>query len=252
MLGVHFTLGRQADAEKLAAAIRCGAHRRAARRRAVKTDRQTAKTPTAGHLRHRCRRRRGGKHAVQAVGDGHFAARAIIAYLAGLPPIKRRPGLELLRPRSHPRRTRRQSRAGLLRPPRGSPPAAHAPMTLGIAHQADRCLRCGCPKQDDCTLREVAAAPERQSHGLSRRPPPPHARRSPPRSPTAAPLTLDNGKCIACGKCVAIAQEAGEPYGLAWISRGFGVHLGPALGVDLATACNVPPPPAPGPAPRPR
>ncbi len=49
-------------------------------------------------------------------------------------------------------------------------------------------------------------------------------------------ITLDNGKCIACGQCVAIAQEAGEPYGLAWIGRGFAVHLGPALGVDLATA----------------
>jgi len=26
-------------------------------------------------------------------------------------------------------------------------------------------------------------------------------------------LTLDNGKCIACGKCVALGQEAGERYG---------------------------------------
>ena len=49
-------------------------------------------------------------------------------------------------------------------------------------------------------------------------------------------LTLDNGKCISCGKCVALAQEAGERHGLAWISRGFAVRLGPALGVDLATA----------------
>jgi ferredoxin len=56
------------------------------------------------------------------------------------------------------------------------------------------------------------------------------------RFPDGRTLTLDNGKCIACGKCVAIAQEAGEPYGLAWINRGFTVHLGPALGVDLATA----------------
>jgi NADH dehydrogenase/NADH:ubiquinone oxidoreductase subunit G len=54
--------------------------------------------------------------------------------------------------------------------------------------------------------------------------------------PDGRTITLDNGKCIACGKCVAIAQEAGERYGLAWISRGFAVHLGPALGVDLAAA----------------
>ncbi len=239
ILGVQFMLGHEADVQQIRQqfdAVLIAAGEKAI----VKTDRQTAKTaipavfaagPAAGGS---------AKHAVQAVGDGHFAARAMIAFLAGLGPIKRAPDWSCAGPA--PSREELAMRvAQVCCDGREDHPGDASHATMGATEsawaqrQADRCLHCGCAKQDNCTLREVAAALDAN----------PLAFRGDKRAhmtPLTGTLTdgrtitLDNGKCIACGKCVAIAQESGEPYGLAWISRGFAVHLGPALGVDLATA----------------
>ena len=230
-LGVDFHLGRSADANVLghdydAVLIATG------EKAPVKADRQTAKTPTAGIFATGAAAGGGGKHAVQAVGDGHFAARAIIAFLAGLPPLKRAPEWNCTGPSPTPEELAAKA-SQVCCDPRQDPPDS-APENWA-SRQADRCLRCGCPRADDCTLREVAAALDANPNAYrgDRRPVMPALTATLADGRT---LTLDNGKCIACGRCVAIAQEAGEPYGLAWLGRGFGVHLGPALGVELATA----------------
>jgi len=231
VLGVAFVLGRQVEAEELRqqfdAVLIAGGEKAL-----VKTDRLTAKTATPGIFAAGAAAGGGGKHAVQAVGDGHFAARAMIAHLAGLPALKRAPEWNCTGPAPTAEELA-QMAAQVCCDPRVDALAAQA--ERWAQRQADRCLRCGCPKQDDCTLREVAAA--LGANSLAYR-----GDRRPHMAPISATLadgrtlTLDNGKCIACGRCVAIAQEAGERYGLAWISRGFAVHLGPALGVDLAAA----------------
>ncbi len=89
-VGVRFELGREADAgrmrEQFDAVLIAGGEKAL-----VKTDRQTAKTGTAGMFATGAAAGGGGKHAVQAVGDGHFAARAVCAYLAGGAALKRAP-----------------------------------------------------------------------------------------------------------------------------------------------------------------
>ena len=231
VLGVQFMLGQQADAEQLRrqydAVLIAGGEKAL-----VKTDRQTAQTAAPGIFAAGAAAGGGAKHAVQAVGDGHFAARAIIAHLAGKPPIKRAPDWNCTGPAPTSEELA-QKAAQVCCDPRADALAAQA--DRWAQRQADRCLRCGCPKQDDCTLREVAAALSANPNAFrgDRRPHMPPLTAALPNGRT---LTLDNGKCIACGRCVAIAQEAGERHGLAWISRGFAVHLGPALGVDLAAA----------------
>jgi ferredoxin len=235
LLGVEFVLGQQAEADDLRrqfdAVLIAGGEKAF-----VKTDRQTAKTTVSGIFATGAAAGGAAKHAVQAVGDGHFAARAMIAWLADLPPLKRAPDWNCAG--AAPSATELAERAAEVccAPREDTPPA---PNDGWAQRQADRCLRCGCPKADDCTLREVAAALNANPNAFRGDPPPQRRPHMPPLTGTLADgctVTLDNGKCIACGKCVAIAQEAGEPYGLAWISRGFAVHLGPALGVDLATA----------------
>ena len=47
-------------------------------------------------------------------------------------------------------------------------------------------------------------------------------------------IVYEPGKCIACGLCVQISARAGEPLGLAFIGRGFGVRVGVPLGESIA------------------
>lgn len=239
-LGVQFIFGAPAEAAELAAthdAVLVATGEKAP----VKTDRPSGRTgilnvyaagAAAGS----------GKQAVQAVGDGHFAARAIMACLAGLPPIRRAPDWNCAGPVQAPEEIARKAAEVCCDAREEHPAATGSGFGDGAAdqwarRQADRCLRCGCAKQDHCTLREVAAV-------LGANPLAYRGDRRQPMVVLSAPLSggrmleLDNGKCVACGKCVAIAQEAGERYGLTWISRGFGVHVGPALGVELGTALS--------------
>jgi hypothetical protein len=241
-LGVDFVLGQPADADVLsheydAVLVATGG------KSPIKTDRQTSRTAAPSVFATGAAAGGGGKHAVQAVGDGHFAARAILAFLAGLPALKRAPEWNCAGPVPSAEELAAKAAEVCCDPREEAPPDSPAtPQDGWASRQADRCLRCGCAKADDCTLREVAAAMDANPNAYRAPPgaPPPQRRPLMPvitgRLRDGRIVALDNGKCIACGKCVAIAQEAGEPYGLAWIGRGFVVHLGPALGVDLATA----------------
>jgi len=145
-------------------------------------------------------------------------------------------------------------RLGRLEPEELAPGLAHAsaasrqdwtePGLLGIeqlaqaAEQARRCLQCDCPDLAGCKLRRWAA----------------HYKADPNRFRSARPklppeirdgvLVLEPGKCIRCGVCVAAAEAAGAPVGLAYYGRGFDMRIMPpwdrplleALG-EAASAC---------------
>ncbi len=82
--------------------------------------------------------------------------------------------------------------------------------------EAAHCLGCACVSLHNCKLRDYSvrydASPNRYP-GATRR------ELTPDRS---HPLVdYEPGKCILCGLCVAVAEEAGEPIGLAFAGRGF-------------------------------
>ena len=83
-----------------------------------------------------------------------------------------------------------------------------------------RCLHCDCRKLESCLLKrwseEAGARPGR--YGGARRP---FARLLQPGG-----VLYEPGKCISCGICVRITEEAREPLGLAFIGRGFTVTVG--------------------------
>lgn len=106
--------------------------------------------------------------------------------------------------------------------------------------QAARCLHCDCRALTTCRLRRYAeqygADPSRyagQRAGLEL-----HYQHS--------NVIYEPGKCIACGLCVEIADQARVPLGLTFVGRGFDVRLGvpfdrsleEALG-RVAEACVV-------------
>ena len=83
------------------------------------------------------------------------------------------------------------------------------------AHEAGRCLKCGCWKSATCNLRQYAteygADPLRFAG----------ARRKFQRDASHPEIVYESGKCILCGACVTAAAVAGDGAGLAIVGRGF-------------------------------
>jgi ferredoxin len=85
--------------------------------------------------------------------------------------------------------------------------------------EASRCLHCDCRAAGNCKLQTYAAA-----YGAD----PNHFREQ--RRPfeqfaQEGEVLFEPGKCILCGICVQLAEQAREPLGLAFIGRGFNVRV---------------------------
>ncbi len=99
--------------------------------------------------------------------------------------------------------------------------------------EAQRCLHCDCAKLDGCQLRKYAemyGADGSRYRG---------ARRKFERVSGHPEIVLEPGKCILCGLCVQIAEQAGEPLGLTFVGRGFDVRIAAPFDESLAKALTV-------------
>ena len=95
--------------------------------------------------------------------------------------------------------------------------------------EAARCLHCDCRKKDDCRLRDGADETGALQHRFK------SGGRAPMRKDcTHADLVLEPGKCIKCGLCVQVSDQAGERPGLAMLQRGYGMEAGVPFGGTLA------------------
>ena len=94
---------------------------------------------------------------------------------------------------------------------------------------AGRCCHCDCRAAADCRLRlysamynadpKAFAGERRRSFEVIRQP---------------GGVIFEPGKCISCGICVAIGEQAKEPLGLTFIGRGFEVKVSVPLNGTLA------------------
>jgi len=96
--------------------------------------------------------------------------------------------------------------------------------------EAMRCMRCDCRKAHDCKLRAFAQACGARvaRHKGERRRLEIDARH--------ADVVYEAGKCIVCGICTRIAEQAGEPLGLAFVGRGFDVRVAAPFNQTIADA----------------
>jgi ferredoxin len=90
-----------------------------------------------------------------------------------------------------------------------------------------RCLHCDCAKAHNCRLRDFSAMCDaRQSHFKAERKTFEYCRHG--------EIVYEPGKCIACGLCVRITERSGEPFGLAFTGRSFGVRVAVPFGKSLS------------------
>ncbi len=85
--------------------------------------------------------------------------------------------------------------------------------------EAARCLHCDCRKPESCKLRKWSDALEASAKRFEAFRPQFVQMRS-------GQMVYEPGKCIKCGLCIHIAEQEGEKLGLAFVGRGFDVHVG--------------------------
>ena len=167
--------------------------------------------------------------AVRAVAGGAAAAGCILQFLVGKPVTAPHLSLTTRMGRLDAEETAQlagdASPEGRLTPSQGE---AGGYTAEEARRESLRCMHCDCRKATECKLRHYAAvcdASPSRHRGTRRRF---EQDRSHP------DIMYEPGKCIACGQCVQIAQRAGEPLGLAFQGRGFGVRVAAPLGGSMA------------------
>ena len=101
----------------------------------------------------------------------------------------------------------------------GARPPADLTDAAAVAAEAARCLHCDCDKVGNCRLRHHA-----QRYGADASRFRGH-RRSYEQHVQHGDVRYEPGKCIACGICVRLTQQAGAPLGLTFVGRGFDVRV---------------------------
>lgn len=167
-----------------------------------------------------------GKISVRAIGDAHATADTVHEFLTGQKPPETGFRLEV---------ERNDTRFATNRLPLASTEARHDPSGDGFSlveaqDAAARCLRCGCAKQDDCVLRDLANRYGASATAYS------GTKRDSRIDDSHAEVVLEEGKCISCGICVRVAAEYAGDLGLAFHGRGFDTRIGGPFGAPLAEA----------------
>jgi ferredoxin len=169
---------------------------------------------------------RGKTSLVRKVADGKQAAEAIHHFLAGTSPQKPAVPFSVRSGRLE------REELDLLAARAGFREAVSLPDPLQIPHvdipslleqaipQAERCFRCNCQAASFCKLRQLAA--------YYRADPSRHSSLRPPLTliDRQAGVVYEPGKCIACGRCVLVAEEVPGILGISFVGRGFDVRIG--------------------------
>ncbi|MCL4179722.1 MAG: FAD-dependent oxidoreductase [Verrucomicrobia bacterium] len=164
------------------------------------------------------------KQLVRAMSEGQAAAECLHQFLVGLPirPLEKAfssvmgrleaPELDLFLKSASPI-------------PRTAPAQGlGAGFTVDEARgEAARCLHCDCRAEGSCNLQHYAELYGANPNRFARQ------RRLFEQHRHPARVIFEPGKCILCGICIHIAQQAAEPLGLTFVGRGFNVQVAAPL-----------------------
>ncbi len=181
---------------------------------------------------------RPGRYAVHASAAGRQAAYAISHFLAGKEYAPKRPINVRMNPLSdadkillfegYPAISRQKNP----RITHGTSADPFAELEEGLTdddarREAGRCLNCDCARKYDCGLRNLSTEYEARPQVFA------GERPAFEREKTHPAILYESGKCIKCGRCIAVAEEKQAALGLTFIGRGFHVKVGVPMNETL-------------------
>lgn len=87
------------------------------------------------------------------------------------------------------------------------------------AQESSRCLHCDCRSSGNCVLQHYAQVYDADANRFR------GARRNFEQQVQPGGIIFEPGKCILCGICVKLTEQAAEPLGLTFVGRGFDVRV---------------------------
>jgi NADPH-dependent glutamate synthase beta subunit-like oxidoreductase/ferredoxin len=155
--------------------------------------------------------------AVRAVGQGKEMAHAVHRFVLGQADVSAPARFYSRLGRLHPQEVKLLVSALPINPEHVTPQDGYAPDQA--KQESSRCLHCDCRKLETCKLRlysEEYKAEQARFKG---------SRKTISLSLQHELVVYEEGKCIKCGLCVRISEQAQEPLGLTFIGRGFDVRI---------------------------
>jgi len=93
--------------------------------------------------------------------------------------------------------------------------------------EASRCLHCDCRSSGNCVLQHYAQVYRADANRFRTE------RKEFDQQLQPGGIIFEPGKCILCGICVKLAEQAAEPLGLTFVGRGFDVKVSAPFGADI-------------------
>jgi formate dehydrogenase major subunit len=186
--------------------------------------------------------RRGPATAIEAVADGHTAYRSIMKYISHAPHIdeceqnfhcKKATSITELTP-EHFIHNAKKCRMHSPQTPVNERVAnceievEHRLCDSEAMQEAHRCLSCGCIVGETCKLRKYAS-----QYQISFSPPDPE-KIIHPIDDSHPHISIDQNKCIKCGRCVRICSEIVGTSALGFADRGYNMTVTPPFHRSLA------------------
>ena len=187
---------------------------------------------------------RPGRYAVHASAAAHLAARSITRYLAGISLESKEPiNVKMGQLSDHHKAIlfagyQKLTRMSGSKIPPASAKTSFAEVECGLSleeavKEAARCLDCDCAKKKSCLLRDLSTEYEADTKAYAGEKPPFE------RDVTHEEIVYESGKCIKCGRCIAIAEKQKDRLGMTFIGRGFHVKVGVPFGGGLKNALRA-------------
>lgn len=159
------------------------------------------------------------KQLVKAMAEGRAAAECVHRFLNDKPVRRPEKPFSSLMGRLDPGELR-QFLQGVTDKSRVSPCdrcAGHN--KVEAAMESSRCLHCDCRSSGNCVLQHYAQVYGADA-GRFR-----SERKNFEQQPQPGGIIFEPGKCILCGICVKLTEQAAEPLGLTFVGRGFDVKV---------------------------